>query len=112
MKYIADSGAGRTIYSERALVEQGVPRSVLRQLEGAASEAVTFNTGGGDRDSTKSIGITSNVLGKTEAFKLESAPFAVAMGIAVMERKQPFIWQHVDKPFYCTDYRKLKISCP
>ena len=83
LTYIADSGAGRTIYSERALLEQGVPAYLIKKFEATATEGISFVTGGGDRESSRSIGISSSLLGNTEAFKLKDAPLAAALGLIV-----------------------------
>ena len=110
--FIADSGAVRTIYSERALAEQGVPTYLIRKLEANATEGISFVTGGGDRESSKSLGISSSLLGNAEAYKLKDAPFAAALGLIVENCKFPFIWIPADKPYFCTNMKKLKVFCP
>ena len=64
LEYINDTGAGRNIFSKRALREQGVPESVIGQCARNATQSVSFNTGGGYRQSDKSVGMTSGILGK------------------------------------------------
>ena len=64
IEFIDDSGAGRTILSQRALAEQGVPGHQVQQYSGKASQPITFDTGGGEKTSDRSIGITGGVFSK------------------------------------------------
>ena len=89
-----------------------MPKSILKKATGRASEPISFSTGGGIKNSYNSIGIQSDLVGNTEAFKLESSPFATSMGQTVMENKRPFIWHFNGLPWYCTDHTKLQIICP
>ena len=47
IEYINDSGAGRTILSERSLCSQGIPKSFVFRVIGKASAPISFDTGGG-----------------------------------------------------------------
>ena len=80
IEFIDDSGAGRTILSQRALAEQGVPGHQVQQYTGKASQTITFDTGGGEKTSDRSIGMTGGLLQGTEAYILEDSPIAVSIG--------------------------------
>ena len=78
----------------------------MNKLLAPASEAITFGTGGGKFDSTKSFGMTSDILGVVEAYVLDRSPFATCMGHTTTIRRQPFIWDHRDigsLPWFCTN---------
>ena len=92
IEFIDDSGAGRTILSQRALADQGVPGHQVQTYTGRASQPITFDTGGGERTSDRSIGMTGGLLQGTEAYVLEDSPIAVSMGQLVNQHKMPFIW--------------------
>ena len=112
LEYIDDSGAGRHIGSEDALVEQGFARSDVRAATNKASASIIFDTGGGAKTCDRSIGITSPGLGHQEMYMLKESPIAISMGSTVIDQGFPFIWNHPDLPYHCTDPSKLTITCP
>ena len=111
LSYIADSGAGRTILSQKELVRQGVPKSIIHQFTQDATTPINFFTGGGERLADKSVGLTSGVMGRVEGYLLEDSPFAVSMG-QVVQMGRPFVWLPGELPFHVTDTKHLKLSCP
>ena len=68
IEYINDSGAGRTIFSEKSLTVQGVPKSAIKPFLQPASEALCFDTGGGEKDSSLSLGFLVHAFGKIRGF--------------------------------------------
>ena len=112
IEFLNDSGAGRTILSKRALKEQGVPASAIDPFITTASQPISFDTGGGERSSNKSIALTGGLLHNVESYMLEDSPIAISMGQLVESAKLPFIWVPGDKPYHCTDASKLRVSCP
>ena len=112
LEYINDSGAGRTIFSMRALKDQGVPASAVTKHLGPASESICFDTGGGFQDSAKTLGMSSNLLSLTEGYQLDESPLAVSLGQTVEQRKMPYLWIPGNLPFHVTNANKLKFSCP
>ena len=80
LEFIDDSGAGRTILSQRALTEQGIPKYQVDQYIGPSSQPITFDTGGGEKTSNRSIGLTGGLLQGTEAYLLEDSPIAIPWG--------------------------------
>ena len=106
-----DSGAGRIILSKDALIAQGFPKSVIDANVGTASQNMQFECGGGDINSSKSIGLTGPNIGQTEGYVLDKAPFAASMG-EIVASGRPLIWITGQKPFHVNDQSKLKIICP
>ena len=80
VEYILDTGAGRTISSQKEFERQGVPRSVCKSASGPASAQITFTTGGGEKVCNTSLGLQGAALGGEECYLLEDSPFAVSMG--------------------------------
>ena len=54
-EYINDSGAGRTIWSVRALRDMGFPTKAINLCRGPASQKITFDTGGGPKVSNYTL---------------------------------------------------------
>ena len=46
-EHIGDSGAGRMIWSEAAMKEQGIPKAFWETFTGQASQSLQFDTGNG-----------------------------------------------------------------
>ena len=59
IEYINDSGAGRHIASERAFLQQGVPRSFMNHIMRPSTQKIQFDTGGGLKDCCTSVGVES-----------------------------------------------------
>ena len=112
LEYICDSGAGRTILSHDSLAIQGVPRGVLKHATGPASTPLMFDTGGGEKSSNKSLGLSGGAFVSTEAYILEQSPIAVSMGEVVEKHRRPFIWIPGQLPFFVSDASRVQISCP
>ena len=112
LDYVNDTGAGRTICSEEALTEQGVPRELIRAYTGKASSPMVFSTGGGDVSANKSIVLSGGTPGLIEAYNLPGSPYAVCCGDVVNRKRQPFIWITDHLPFHVTDYFQVKGHLP
>ena len=94
LEYIADSGAGRDIGSHKAFQAQGVPLSVLQHWTATSSHPISFEIGGGVKECKKSIGLESGILGSSrEVYCLDDSPLAMSLGINVIEKGRPFVWQ-------------------
>lgn len=97
--------------SQQSLVAQGFSASFVDQVTGPTSQAVTFNTGGGPQHCSRSLGLTSNLLGKTEAYVLDASPTAFSMGQIVNEQCHPLVWEPGKLPYHVTDPEHLKVIC-
>ena len=64
----------------------------------SASQPISFDTGGGERTSNQSIGLTGGLLSNNEAYLLEDSPIAVSIG------------EIVEKPTACLSYGVLETS--
>ena len=93
LRYLSDTGAGRSICSEQALVKQGVPRDLIQAWTGKASIPMRFETGGGVQNVYKSINMISDLVGDSEEYMMpKESPFAVCADTLVNQRRQPFVW--------------------
>ena len=112
LEYIGDTGAGRHIASEEALVALGWPAALIRSIQGSSSQVVKFETGNGSVECKLSIGISSPTLGDGELYLLPKSPIAISLGAKVVQANRPFIWIHPDLPWHCTNPSKLRVVCP
>ena len=112
LEYIMDSGAGRSITSKEALISQGVPKALCDRVIGPSSTPMTFETGGGNIYSNKSLQMTAPIMGQKETYILPNTDcLALAAGEVVADGK-PQVWLTGQKPFHVTDPSKLTIICP
>ena len=79
--YINDSGAGRAILSRKALLQNQVTNASLSRAIGTSANPVTFETGGGDKTTKRSLGLVGGTFGSTEAFVLEDSPNAISLSL-------------------------------
>ena len=109
IEYIGDSGAGRFIWSDAAMQQQGTPKSFYERFLGPASYALRFDTGNGPVPANETLMLSSPGLGKQEAYKLGDSPNAGSMGCTIELADQPMFWTKGVKPFFCTDKSKMKL---
>ena len=112
LEHIDDSGAGRIIWSEKAMEDQGIPKALWQKFLGKASMPLEFDTGNGPVYAAQSMMALSPAIGKQEAYKLEFSPCASSMGYVVEEMDQPFFCTKGIRPFYSPDKANLKMHCP
>ena len=64
LEWALDSGAGEHLASEGALAKQGVPKSIIAEYATISASPMIFDTGGGHKDSSKTVGVTSDEYGE------------------------------------------------
>ena len=95
-----------------ALKEAGIDPKLWRQFLTMSRHPVIFETGSGLAKAILSLAITSQLLGRTEAYKLDDAPLCMPMGDIVQKQKMALTWTPGLLPFHVTNLSKLKISVP
>ena len=112
VEYINDSGAGKPVYSDRALKEIGINPTLWKEFLTQSRNPMLFETGNGQIKAGLSLAITSQLLGRTEGYHLDDAPLCMPMGEIVQRQKMAFIWIPGLLPFHVTNLKKLKITVP
>ena len=74
VEWICDSGAGRVVWSDRALQEHGIPVKKSMRMRSKSKRPMCFDTGGGEVEANLSLLCESNLFGKREAYYLKDAP--------------------------------------
>ena len=112
IKFINDTGAGRCVFSEKTLRDQGINPKTWMQLCRESRNPMIFDTGGGEVDAAESLQMISHLLGTQEAYNLTDAPICVPQGKIVLGNEMPYVWIPGMKPFHVTRKDKLKVHCP
>ena len=94
------------------MVDQGVPRRIVKQFLNRPTQPLIFSTGNGQAPAEHVINMKAPNFGTTETFILRDSPFAVSCGETVVKRNRPFIWLPHCLPFHVTDASKLEVRCP
>lgn len=91
LEWALDSGAGEHLASEGALAKQGVPKSIIAEYATISASPMIFDTGGGHKDSSKTVGVTSDEYGDGLVYMLKSCPFVKSLG-RLVEAGFSFVW--------------------
>ena len=97
LEWALDSGAGEHLASEGALAKQGVPRSVIADYATVSASPMVFDTGGGHKDSSMTVGVTSDEYGDGLVYMLKSCPFVKSLG-KLVEAGFSFVWGPKHQP--------------
>ena len=80
LSWALDSGAGEHLSSRKAFIDQGVPETCLDQCETTSSMPLHFETGGGAKLSSTTVGLQSPTYGEGVVYMLKSCPFVKSLG--------------------------------
>jgi hypothetical protein len=80
IEFALDSGAGEDLGSIPAFMRQGVPQELIQDVETISSNPLRFETGGGVKDSSKTIGIQGESTGEGLIYMLKSCPYVRSLG--------------------------------
>ena len=113
IEWAADSGAGRHLTSFEALSDRGYDRSFFDGFPNQSHESLRFSTGGGQKDSSFSIGFQdcNGLFGKANHFTLDSCPMVRSIGLDVEQKGLGFIWLPGCKPYYGRNLAECHVSC-
>ena len=99
IEWIADSGAGRDLCSERAFLEQGFTKSMIDQYSTAVNPT-KFETGNGTFVSDSCISLDGSSFGKASYHVMNDCPLVRALGKIVQDDGRPFVWIPGELPFF------------
>ena len=99
IEWIADSGAGRDLCSERAFLEQGYTKSMIDQYSTAVNPT-KFETGNGTFVSDSCISLDGSSFGKASYHVMNDCPLVRALGKIVQDDGKPFVWIPGELPFF------------
>ena len=99
IEWIADSGAGRDLCSERAFIEQGFSKDMIDRFSTAVNPT-KFETGNGTFVSDSCISLDGSSFGKASYHVMNDCPLVRALGKIVQEDNKPFVWTPGELPFF------------
>ncbi len=108
LEWVADSGAGKDLASIEALVEQGVPSSIVQSCA-QADEPIKFETGNGVTVSDTRVECSGSRFGKSSFCILDSCPVVRSLG-ALVSSGRPFVWIPGQLPFLGDSIEDVQIS--
>ena len=99
LEWIADSGAGRDLGSERAFMQQGIPKNTIQSCISGV-HPTKFETGNGTFTSETCIELQGESFGQARFNMMNDCPLVRSLGQIVSSGK-PFVWMPGDLPFFC-----------
>ena len=97
---IGDTGAGEHLGSRHAFLEQGVDDSILESSVGTSVKPMAFDTGGGKKSTSETLGLWSKALNTlSNMYMLKSCPLVYSIGQFVMHQGFGFHWESGQLPF-------------
>ena len=109
LEWALDSGAGEHLASEGALAKQGVPKSIIAEYATISASPMIFDTGGGHKDSSKTVGVTSDEYGDGLVYMLKSCPFVKSLG-RLVEAGFSFVWGPNHQPSLIPSGQPFEVS--
>ena len=108
LEWIADSGAGRDLGSERTFVQQGIPKEKF--LEHISEINPTkFETGNGAFTSDTCVDLQGESFGQARFNVMNDCPLVRSLGQIVSSGK-PFIWMPGEMPFFANSSDDVQIA--
>ena len=108
LEWIADSGAGRDLASNRAFIEQGVPGTVVQSCTQSISP-IKFETGNGSYTADACVSLNGSAFGHANFSVMEDFPIVRFLGKIVSTGK-PFVRLPDQLPFFCQDVEGIQLS--
>ena len=97
VEWALDSGAGEHLASLASLMDQGVPRDILEDCEVATASPLAFSTGGGVKESGKTLQTEGSVFGSNVVYMLQKCPFVKSLG-QLVQSGFSFFWGPNNEP--------------
>ena len=89
-----------------------MPGTLFDKATRPASQHITFETGGGEQPSAKSVSISGGLIHGQEAYVLPHCPFAVSLGDLINRQNYAFVWMPGALPFLVNNTNRLSVKCP
>jgi hypothetical protein len=97
LEWIADSGAGRDLESERAFLQQGIPKDTIQSCI-SGIHPTKFETGNGPFTSDTCIELQGESFGQARFNMMNDYPLVRSLGQIVSSGK-PFVWMPGERIF-------------
>ena len=108
LEWIADSGAGRDLGSERAFVQQGIPKEKFYEHV-SNFHPTKFETGNGTFTSDTCVDLQGESFGQAKFNVMDDCPLVRSLGKVVSSGK-PFIWMPGEMPFFANSSDDVQIA--
>jgi len=108
LEWIADSGAGHDLASNRAFIEQGVPGTVVQSCTQSISP-IKFETGNGSYTADACVSLNGSTFGHANFSVMKDCPIVRSLGKIVSTGK-PFVWLPDQLPFFCQDVEGIQLT--
>ena len=110
VEWALDSGAGEDLASLRAFCNQGVPEDWVKGFETVSNVPLTFETGGGPKAATNTIGVSGDKAGEGLTYMLKSCPYVKSLG-KLVEKGFSFFWGPSHAPTLVPPEVPFEVSC-
>ena len=108
LEWIADSGAGRDLGSERAFVQQGIPKEKFYEHISSV-HPTKFETGNGTFTSDTCVDLQGESFGQAKFNVMDDCPLVRSLGKVVSSGK-PFVWMPGEMPFFANSSDDVQIA--
>ena len=108
LEWTADSGAGRDLGSERAFVQQGIPKKKFYENISIV-HPTKFETGNGTFTSDTCVDLQGESFGQAKFNVMDDCPLVRSLGKVVSSGK-PFVWMPGEMPFFANSSDDVQIA--
>lgn len=110
LEWALDSGAGEDLSSVGAFENQGISPTWIQEYSTVTSSPLTFETGGGAKASTTTVGFVGNKAGEGMAYMLKNCPYVRSLG-KLIQKGFSFFWGPNYEPTLVPPDVPFKVSC-
>ena len=110
LEWALDSGAGLDLSSVNAFAKQGVPEDLLSSFKVVSSMPLTFETGGGSKAATETVGYCGDKAGEGVAYMLKNCPYVRSLG-KLIQRGFSFFWGPDYEPTLVPPNTHFHVAC-
>ena len=108
LEWIADSGAGRDLGSERAFMQQGVPQNTIQSCI-SGIHPTKFEAGNGTFTSDTCVELQGQNFWQARFNMMNDCPLVRSLRQIVSPRK-PFVWMPGELPFFANSVDDVQIA--
>eukprot|EP00435_Cladocopium_sp_Y103_P071759 s497_g38.t1 len=110
LEWALDSGAGEDLSSVGAFCNQGVPAEWVESFSTVSSSPLTFETGGGAKASTNTVGFVGDKAGEGMVYMLKNCPYVRSLG-KLIQKGFSFFWGPDHEPTLVPPDVPFNVSC-
>lgn len=108
IEWIADSGAGRDLGSQRAFLEQGLSRNSIN-THTVGTAPIRFETGNGTYTSSTCVELEGSTFGQAKYSMMDDCPIVRSLG-QIVSSGRPFVWMPDQLPFFANSTNDVQIA--